>query len=113
MAKQNIAISHAKIVIFFLRNVYASADHTRYEAIPHKLKYPAISSNDMCASLRYDRRKNLSIETNTLRKNVIATKIIIFLCFMFVIFYKKVFLYACAVFLYAVSSNHVRFSDFV
>jgi len=36
----------------------------------------------MCASLRYDRRKNLSIEINTLRINVIPIKRIRFLYFI-------------------------------
>lgn len=52
MIKQTIAISHAKIVMFFLRNLYAIADQTIYANIPHKLRYPAISSSDICTFLR-------------------------------------------------------------
>lgn len=79
-------MNHENNMIFFLRNVYVIDDHMRYAIIPHKLKYPAISSKLMLASLRYDRRKNFSVAINTLRRKVIAIKRIRFLYFIVIIY---------------------------
>ena len=65
----------------------------RYAIIPHRLRYPVIASNVICASLRYDRRKNLSVEIQTLRRNVIAINRIRFLYFIVVWKCSKYFIF--------------------
>lgn len=66
----------------FLRKAYASDDPPRYAIIPHKLRYPAISSSEIFTSLRYDRKKNFKDAIKTLQRNVIIINAIRFLCFM-------------------------------
>lgn len=84
--KQAIANIPAKIPMFFLGKAYVSGHPIKYAIIPHKLRYQAICSRLMFVSLRYDRKKNLSIEINMLHKNVMLIKLIKFFLFIVVLF---------------------------